>query len=403
MQYEAEQALADAITQLGAKGATAVVMDVQTGDILAMANLVASDDGGAPVVPGGNGAVLNVFEPGSMNKIITVSAAIQEGVVTPQTTFDVPDSIPVADATYHDSETHEQERWSVAEIVKRSSNVGTIQIGQEVGRERLDKYLRAFGLGQKTALDLPNESPGILLDPKNWNGTSIASMSIGYGLAVTATQMVAALNTIATGGEYVPPRLVAATIDGDGHRHDVTPLDRTRVVDESTAEQVNAMLQEVVRSGTAEQAAIDGYTVAGKTGTARKAVAGGGYEDAEGAHYTSSFVGFVPAEAPRLSIIVSIDEPDPAKNFYAGQVAAPVFKELARFALRQYKIPPPVLPAGVAPASEAKAPVVPTTTVAATTTTVPAVTATTAASTAGSTAGSTARSTAASTTAPPRR
>jgi len=344
MQYAAERALADAILATEAKGATAVVMDSRTGDIYAMANMVADEEGGPPRSSRANSALVNVFEPGSVNKIITIAGALEEDVVDPGTVFEVPDHIQVADASFRDSSGHPTQRWTVTDIMAESSNVGTIMIGREAGREKIDEYLRRFGFGEVTALRFPNESAGILLDPEDWNGTSIASLSIGYGLAVTAMQMLAAVNVIAAGGEYVEPRLVSATIDGDGERQPLAPAPRRRVVSETTANQVRSMLQEVVARGTAKSAAIDGYSVAGKTGTARKALPEGGYSSDS---YVSSFAGFVPAEDPRLSIIVSIDEPQ--TQYYAAQVAAPVFAELARFALRQYRIPPPVLPDGVAP------------------------------------------------------
>jgi cell division protein FtsI (penicillin-binding protein 3) len=195
-----------------------------------------------------------------------------------------------------------------------------------LGKARIDKYLRAYGFGSKTALRFPGESAGLLLDPKQWSGASIATVPIGQGVAVTALQMLEVYNTIANGGMYVAPRLVQGTR---------TPSPR-RVVSARTAQQITAMLTEVVRVGTGKAARIDGYTVAGKTGTARKPLEGGrGYKDGA---YVATFAGFVPAESPRLSVIVVLDEPTP---IYGGLVSAPVFAEVARYGLRLFRVPPP--------------------------------------------------------------
>jgi cell division protein FtsI (penicillin-binding protein 3) len=224
-----------------------------------------------------------------------------------------------------------------------SSNVGSILIGQKLGKDGIDRYLRAFGFGTRTPLRFPGESPGILLDPKRWSGTSLGTIAIGQGVAVTAMQMLAAYNTVANGGVYVAPTLVKARVDTDGHRHAMPAPTRRRVLSARTAQQVTAMLQEVVRVGTGKLAGIDGYTVAGKTGTARKPKTGArGY--VAGA-YVSSFAGFVPAERPALAAIVILDEPTP---IFGGLVAAPVFAEVAKYGLRQFRVPPPPPPSTAA-------------------------------------------------------
>lgn len=339
MQYQTEQVLESAVTAAGARGGMAIVQDPNTGDILAMANIVGGQDGTAAHPSSANEALTNVFEPGSVNKVITVSAAVQEGLVQPNTSMQVPDRLPVSDGIFTDDEPHPTETWSVTDIVTRSSNVGTIMLARQLGKTRIDKYLRAFGLGSETALAFPGESAGLMLDPLHWSGTSIATVPIGQGISVTALQMLEAYDVIATGGNYVAPRLVMGTVDASGKRHDAPAADRRRVLSADTAAKVNGMLQEVVRSkdGTGFRAAVDGYTVAGKTGTARKPNDDGtpGYK--EGA-YVASFAGFVPAEQPRISIIVVIDEPQ--SNIYASAVAAPVFADLARFALREFKVAP---------------------------------------------------------------
>lgn len=345
MQFAAEQALVRQVEVAGARGAMAIVQNSQTGEIYAMANVTRSGpEGDGPPVPGGaNAALTSVFEPGSVNKVITVAAALEEGLVSPTTLLTVPDHLQVSDHTFRDHDPHPTAQWNPVDILATSSNIGTIMLGQQLGKARLDAYLRDFGFGTSTALDFPGESAGLLLDVDEWSGTSIGSIPLGQGIAVTAMQMLGAYNVIANGGEYVEPRLVAATVDGDGVRHEVAPSDRRRVVSEQTARQVRDMLVAVVDAGTGTLAQIDGYAVAGKTGTARKPQPNGGYEDAAGNyHYVSSFAGFAPAQDPQLSIIVVVDEP--SNGYFASQVAAPVFAELARFGLRQFRIPPPAVP-----------------------------------------------------------
>ena len=336
MQYETERALAQQIVAAKAKGGIAVVMDPHTGEILSMANLVAAADGGAPVPAPSNSAVTNVYEPGSVNKAITISGALEEGIVVPADKIGVPDHVTVGTARIHDDENHPTGAWTITDIVANSSNVGTILIAEKLGKARIDRYLRAFGLGSHSGLGFPGESAGLLLDPRRWSGASIATVPIGQGVAVTALQMLEAYNTIANGGVYVAPKLVQGTIDIQGRLHARPAPPPRRVISARAAQQVTAMLGEVVRKGTGKAARIDGYTVAGKTGTARKPLDGGkGYK--EGA-YVATFAGFVPAESPRLSVIVVLDEPTP---IYGGLVSAPVFAQLAHYGLRLYRIPPP--------------------------------------------------------------
>jgi len=345
VQYQAERLLAEQVATTGAHGGTVVVTRPDTGEILAMANIDAYDeDSGSLVTPepaGDNRAVTAVFEPGSVNKVITLAAALEEGVVTPESSRPVPDELLVGDHVFSDSHPHETEEMSVREVLAQSSNVGTIQVAQELGSEAIDRYLRAFGFGTETAVDFPAESAGILLPPEEWSATSIGTIPIGQGIAVTPLQVLAAFNVIANGGEYVPPRLVQAIVDADGERTEPEVPAPHRVVSESTAAQMGDMMTGVVEAGgTGQAAAVEGYPVAGKTGTARKPQPGGGYEDAAGNyHYVATFAGFVPADDPALSIIVVIDEP--SGNIYGGDVAAPVFSRLAASVLRSYRIPPP--------------------------------------------------------------
>ena len=348
LQYETERALKEEISKAHAKGGMALVMQVHTGEVLAMANLKTADDSSiGPALS--NTAVTNVYEPGSVNKLITISGALEEGIIRPDERLLVPGSIKVADATFREHDPHPTQQWSITDIVANSSNVGSIMIGQRLGKERLDKYLRSYGFGQQTDLHFPGESAGLLLDPKKYSGSSMGTMPIGQGIAVTALQMLAAYNTVANGGVYVAPKLVKATIGTDGEPHPTPPSDTHRVVSNRTALQMTAMLNEVVRVGTAPLAGIDGYTVAGKTGTARKPLENArGYK--EGA-YISTFAGFVPSEVPELSAIVILDEPTP---IFGGLVAAPVFSQIMQYGLRQLRIPPPAtIPAAVLAAQAA--------------------------------------------------
>lgn len=337
LQYETENALADEIVQSNAKAGTAIVMDPKTGEILAMANL-SYDGEGRPQPSPNNIAVTNVYEPGSVNKLITIAAALEENLVEPDTTLTVPDRMRVADHVFSDHDPHPPKQWTVTDIMATSSNIGTIKIGQRVGKHRLDSYLRKFGFGSKTGLGFPGEPRGLLLDPADWSGTSIGTVPIGQGLAVTALQMLDAYNAVANGGVLVSPKLVKATVAADGTERPTPPSSRRRVVSAETARQLTAMLAEVVAEGTGTAAAIDGYTVAGKTGTARKPLPTGGYRDAQGYHYIATFAGFVPAENPRLSMIVVLDEP---VQMYGGLVSAPVFSKVAQYGLRLFRIPPP--------------------------------------------------------------
>ena len=368
MQYETERVLADQIVASHARAGIAIVMDPGSGEVLAMANLVAGEAGRPPGPSADNMAVTRVYEPGSVNKMITMSAALQEGVVTPSDTLVVPDHVNVADGTFHDAEPHGTQAMSISRIVADSSNVGTIMVARRLGRDQLHRYLQAFGLADRTDLRFPGESGGILPDPRQWSGTSIATVPIGQGVAVTALQMLSAYNTIANGGHYVAPSLVRQVVDARGRAHPVRRSPPRRVVSEQTAQAMTAMLRQVVTDGTGTAAAVPGYTIAGKTGTAEKPRAdGAGYKPGA---YVASFAGFVPAGSPRLSAIVVLDEPTP---IYGGLVAAPVFSQLAGFGARLLGIPPdatapqlrsgtqPQLRSGTQPAALAEEPAVATT------------------------------------------
>jgi cell division protein FtsI (penicillin-binding protein 3) len=229
------------------------------------------------------------------------------------------------------------------QVLAESSNIGTIQIAQRLTPEVIDRYIRSFGFGTRTGLGFPNESPGILLPPAEWSSTSIGTIPIGQGVAVTPMQVLEAFNVIANGGRYVAPRLVEGVQGTDGELDPTEAAAPRRVVSEQTADQMTEMMTGVVEDGgTGTAAAIEGYPVAGKTGTARKPQPNGGYEDEAGNYrYVATFGGFVPANDPQLSIVVVIDEP--GGDYFGGGVAAPVFSRLAARVLREYRIPPPAV------------------------------------------------------------
>jgi cell division protein FtsI (penicillin-binding protein 3) len=364
MQYEAERVLADQIVATRAKGGIAMVMDVQTGEIRAMANMAAGTGGAPPAPTADNMAVTKVYEPGSVNKMITVAAGLEEGVIRPSDSFVVPDNINVADTNFHDAEEHDTQKMTVSDIVAESSNVGTIMVGRKLGKERIDRFLRAFGLADRTGLNFPGESAGLLPDLGKWSGTSMATVPVGQGVAVTALQMLLAYNAVANDGVYVGPSLVKQVVDAQGRVREAAPASTRRIVASTTARELTGMLEQVVEGGTGTAARVQGFTVAGKTGTAQKPREGyRGYKDGA---YVASFVGFLPAEAPRLSAIVVLDEPTP---IFGGVVSAPVFSQLGGYGVRVFGIPPdggesqagPARPAAVAAGQEPPDAVVPTT------------------------------------------
>jgi cell division protein FtsI (penicillin-binding protein 3) len=335
IQFETERVTIDAVTQHNARGGVAIVADIKSGDVLAMVNV--NGNPGQPAKLADrfhNAALQDVYEPGSTNKVITVAAGLEAGLITPITHYLVPDKMKVAGRVFSDHESHSPTDWTVSDILTNSSNVGTIMIGQQVGKNALDNMMRAFGYGAPTGVGTTEES-GILLPTNKWSATTIATVPIGNGLAVTAMQMLDVYMTIASGGIWHEPRLIQATIDSKGDRHERKPGLTRPVISSHNAQLLNEMLRNVVRSGTGTQAAIPGYTVAGKTGTARKAEPGKGYS---GGHYVASFVGFAPAEQPRLVAIVVLDDPKP---IFGGTVAAPAFAKIMQYALRAMRVPPP--------------------------------------------------------------
>lgn len=339
IQYHTDTALLDRVKQLSARGGSAIVMDSQTGEIYAMSN-VRRDEAGNVGLANGNFAAVEAYEPGSIAKVFSVSAAMNEGKVNQGTILSVPgitviDGFPIRDAWPHPTMD-----MSVRTIISESSNIGTMMAAQTIPPEKLHEYLTAFGFGQKTGVDYPGESRGILRDAKKWRGTEKFTVSYGYGYAATALQMVAGVNAVANKGMYVAPRLVSATIDKSGKKVALEPSGTRQVVSPETAAEMTSMLQETICSGTGELAQVKGMHVAGKTGTGYKVQDNGTYAtDAGGRKYFASFVGYFPAEAPRITMFISIDEPNSSsRDRFGGTAAAPVFARLVPTVMRELGI-----------------------------------------------------------------
>lgn len=336
IQYSTEHALAEAVKRFSAEGGSAVVMRVGTGEILAMANAPSFDPNQAgrfDTAAQRNRAVTDVYEPGSAFKIVTASATLEEGIVTPKTKFTVADNIRIADRVIHDSHPHAVERMTMSEIIEQSSNVGTIQIGLRLGGARLDRYIRRFGFGRPTGLDFPGESGGIMLDRAEWSGSTIGTLPIGQGIAVTPLQMANAYATLANDGVWVEPKLLYSSMDEQGGVETASAPSTTRIISPQTAATMRKILTRVIKQGTGIEAQIPGYEVAGKTGTAQKASVYGGY----GGGYVGSFGGFAPARRPQLVVFVMLDEPSP---IWGGVTAAPTFRAITEFALRHLGVAP---------------------------------------------------------------
>ena len=343
IQANAEEALAQAVRKWNAKDATATVLDPRTGEILAMAVEPGYDANAFPAARPDlqrNRTVTDTYEPGSTFKLVTVAAALSEHLVSPSTAFTLPYSIQVADRVIHDAEPRGTARYSVAQILAHSSNVGAITLAEMLGRGRLSRWISHFGFGRRTGIDFPGESPGIVLPSQRWSGSTIGNVPIGQGIAVTPVQMAAAYAAIANRGVWVQPHLIARIAGST-----LPALHRRRIVSRAVSAELMTMLEDVVAEGTGTYAAIPGYVVAGKTGTAQKPDRSGGYAADK---YVASFVGLVPASRPRLVVLVTVDEPHGA--IFGGVVAAPVFQQIASFDLRYLEIPPdgPTLPSSTA-------------------------------------------------------
>lgn len=339
VQYHTDAALLDRISQLGAKGGTAIVMNSVTGEVYAMSN-VRRDETGAAVVAKGNFAAVEAYEPGSVAKVFSISAAMNEGKITPETVFSVPGATTIDGFPIRDAWPHPTMDMDIRTIFSESSNIGTMLAGQTISSEKLHDYYSAFGFGRKTGLNYPGESRGILRDAKKWRGTEKYTVTYGYGLATTALQLVAGVNVVANKGVFVEPQLVKATIDKSGVRKDAAPSATRPVLTEATAANMTELMRQVVCSGTGELAKVRGMEIAGKTGTGYKVQDNGTYTtDTGGRRYFASFVGFFPARNPQVTMLVSIDEPSAdSRDRFGGTAAAPVFARLVPTIMRELGI-----------------------------------------------------------------
>lgn len=351
IQFAAEELLVDRVSELLAKSGYIVIMDTSSGDILAMAS-VQRNDADVVEVTSGNYAAVNAYEPGSVAKVVTVAAGLNEQTVTPDSTFVVPWRRQYADDLLTDSHQHPDELLSVEQILVESSNIGTIDIQGTLGRGDWDtarethwNYLRSFGFGERTSLEFPNESPGILKDWEDLWGSERVTVAYGQGFAATPIQMVSAVNAIANDGMYVAPRLVDAFVDADGEMTPAEPSATHEVVRPEVAAEMHYMMRQVVCRGTATRAqeGVENFSIAGKTGTGLKSQPNGTYLDAAGNRvYYASFAGFFPAEDPQVTVLVSIDEPPAGDiNRFGGTAAAPVFAELVPTIVHELGIDPP--------------------------------------------------------------
>ncbi len=361
IQYVAERALAAAVKQYQAKSGSVVVMAPRTGELLAVANVPTFDPnrfGTSSDEARKDRAVTNVYEPGSTNKVITAAAALDAGVVRPSTKVTVPPELPLCPGvhSFHDSHQHGTERLTFADVVAQSSNIGTIRVATKLGPERLAKAELDFGYGQRTGVDLPGETPGIVRPQSTWTCPDLGTNAIGQGVAVSVLQMARVYASVANGGLLVQPTLLRGTVDERGDYHATERPTPKRVLSVRTTQTLTSILEGVVREGgTGTRAALDDWTVAGKTGTAQVPNPnGGGY--LPGA-YVASFMGYAPAEDPRVVVAVVLDRP--TKGIYGGTVAAPVFREVAGYALRHMEVPPSLGGGDATAGGEPGAPAVP--------------------------------------------
>ena len=338
IQWVAQNAINQAVASARAQSGTVIVMDPKTGAILAQASAPTFDPNNSSSITLDklrNPAVQDVYEPGSTGKVITVAAAMEEGLITPESVFTIPYKMKVADEYFHDHEKHPTQRLTTTGLLAVSSNTGSIQIGQKLGKDRLYEYLRKFGMGQSTNSKLPGESAGSLLQVKDWSGTSLPTFAFGQGYSLTAMQTTSVFATIANNGVRVSPSILAGVVDESGKYTQAKENASVRVLSEQTSQNMRAMMESVVsKNGTAPTAAIPGYRIAGKTGTANR------YNTLCGCYsgYTASFVGFAPADAPEFVVSVTIQ--DPKGMHWGGVLAGPVFKKVMSFVLQSKRVQP---------------------------------------------------------------
>lgn len=342
IQFGTEAILIDTCEKLGAMGAAAIVSDPRTGEIYSLASVDRLDDTTCGVASY-NKAVVDTFEPGSVMKIVAFAAAADHLGYRAGDMITVPPSIEVADKPFFDHPRHEEQEMSLADALAQSSNVATIGLSQQLGPQRYYEYASAFGFGELTGLDFAGEVAGVLRHPSEWRGSDAGSIVIGQGMTVNLLQLAAAFNAIGNGGRYVQPVIVANVEDADGEDHLISdPVERPVIGPDAAAEMLEMMTAVTGEGGTGFKAAIEGYEVAGKTGTAWKVFDNGSGRLSYGAdndrRYVTTFGGLVPATDPELSVVLMIDEPRTATS--ATTAAAPTFAQIAQYALRVLKIAP---------------------------------------------------------------
>lgn len=344
LQWYAQDVIAEQVEEFGAEWGSVVAIEVETGRILALAEAPSvdpNDPGSAPEEDRGTRALRDVVEPGSTAKVITAAAAIEEGVARPEDRFEVPYRYTTENGqTFRDSSPHGLQKLTFAGILGKSSNTGTVMVGKQLDRQTRYDYLTRFGMGQPTGLGFPGETKGIVHPPQSWDGRTEYAVLFGQGFSLNMLQSAQVFATIANDGVRVSPRLVEGTVDEKGEYHAEPQTETVRVVSPETAAAVRSMLEgAVAEGGTGGNAAVPGYRIAGKTGTAEAPSPDGGYSG-----YTSSFIGMAPADDPKIVVAVMLQRP--TKAFYGGTVAAPVFSDVMAYALQHRRVPP----TGAAPA-----------------------------------------------------
>jgi cell division protein FtsI (penicillin-binding protein 3) len=341
LQYMAQQYLDQAVARSGARGATMAVLDVHTGQVLALASSGTFDAANPDTINPDKSIdppVMNAFEPGSVQKAITFAAGLQEGLINPQTVIPVPDKITIGDTTVGDAWWHPTENFTATGILAESSNVGTLEIAQRIGPQKWMDYEQRFGVGQKTGIELPGESSGYLPPMSTWSGSTFANLPFGQGESMTVLQLASIYQTIANDGVRIPPRIVQSVTKADGTVDTTVQPAGIRVINPDTAATLRTMLESVTMpGGTGTKAAIPGYRIAGKTGTAQQP------DPALGGRYSSwmnwdTFAGIAPADQPQFVTAIMVD--NPAHGLEGGDAAAPTFKDIASYELAHAQIPP---------------------------------------------------------------
>jgi len=338
IQFAAMGALERALDRTGAEAGSVVVIEVETGEVLAMANLPVYDPNDRADVPAEavrNRAVTDVFEPGSTQKLVTVAAALESGIVAPNSSFDIPERIEIEDTLFEDFTVH-PDQLTVTEIVAYSSNLGTILVGELLGARLMHEHMFQFGQGRETGIDYPGEAAGLLKRPEDWcPSTCVAGTSIGYHVAVTPLQMAQIYATVANDGVWIQPHLVREVVDGSGAMSPVVPRERD-VISSETAGRVRLMLEAVVERGTGAAARVEGYRVGGKTGTTQQFDLETGEYDED--RVVASFIGMAPIDDPKVVVAVVLEAP--VEDASGGSGAAPVFAEVMEASLHQMGVPP---------------------------------------------------------------